>query len=57
MARDKQALDVFLNDLGLYAHVPESADRQVAESLDRHYRGQPPEEERRCGPGHLDRAT
>ncbi|MGH9541459.1 MAG: hypothetical protein ACRD2H_06215 [Terriglobales bacterium] len=30
----------------LYAHVPESADRQAAESLDRHYRQQADDERR-----------
>jgi integrase len=38
----------------LYAHVTESADRQAAESLDRHYRDQPPEGVRGTASGRWD---
>jgi integrase len=38
----------------LYAHVTESADRQAAELLDRHYRDQPPGGERGTASGRRD---
>jgi hypothetical protein len=38
----------------LYAHVTESADRQAAESLDRHYRDRPREGERGTASGGRD---
>jgi len=41
----------------LYAHVPELADRQAAESLDRHYRREPTESEGASGSSRRDRST
>jgi hypothetical protein len=41
----------------LYTHVPESADRQAAESLDHHYRREPMEGESASGSRRRDRVT